>query len=208
MCHRPSPKSGCRPARKPSGACSKPIGRHETLADLIREYKREYGDHQRARRRQFRDFASITEAIKHATGSVGKVPDHQRRVGREALTRASDQLLRHQEEIESCETFAEILALVEASTAGVRRFGRLAVYDTACRLGVYLGVEPEAVYLHAGTADGAKALGLGTSRGYLEMDELPAPFRLLEPWECEDFLCIYKSRLTVLSRPPSMHALS
>jgi hypothetical protein len=28
---------------------------------------------------------SLTDAIKHATGSVGKVPDHQRRVGRKIL---------------------------------------------------------------------------------------------------------------------------
>jgi hypothetical protein len=60
-------------------------------------------------------------------------------------------------------------------------------------------LNPEVVYLHAGTAKGAQALGLDTGRGYLEMDELPRPFRLLEPWECEDFLCIYKTRLEAIT---------
>ena len=41
-----------------------------------------------------------------------------------------------------------------------------------------------------------RALGLDTRRAYLGMVELADPFRLLEPWECEDFLCIYyKGRL-------------
>lgn len=44
------------------------------------------------------------------------------------------------------------------------------------------------------------ALLILTSGEYLEMDELPEPFRLLEPWECEDFLCIYKDRLTNIER--------
>ncbi len=73
----------------------------------------------------------------------------------------------------------------------VHRFGKLAIYDTVIRLGVYL---------HAGTNEGARALGLDTRRGILEPKELPTPFRSLEPWECEDFLCIYKDELAKLKR--------
>ena len=97
-------------------------------------------------------------------------------------------------------SFADLIDLVERYTADIHRFGTLAVYDTACRLGLYWGLNPEVVYLHAGTAKGAQALGLDMSRGHLEMSELPKPFRLLEPWECEDFLCIYKARLARLKR--------
>ena len=93
-----------------------------------------------------------------------------------------------------------VVARIERYTSDIYRFGKLAVYDTACRLGVYLELEPEVVYLHAGTIKGARALGLDTSRSYLEMDELPRPLRLLEPWECEDFLCIYKVELAKLKR--------
>jgi hypothetical protein len=196
MRHRPKPSASCRPRK--SGPCGKPKGKGKTLADLIHEYKREYGEPHRADREGGRDFDNLTEAIKHATGSVGKVPDHQRRVGRKILTKACNRLLRLKDEINACESFADLIDLIEEHTSDIYRFGTLAVYDTACRLGVYLGLEPEVVYLHAGTAKGAKALGLDTSRGYLEIGELPKPLGMLEPWECEDFMCIYKVELAKL----------
>ena len=198
MRHQQEPTTSCRPRK--SGRCPKPSGKGETLADLIQEYKWEYGDPHRAGRNQYREFANLTEAIKAATGAVGKVPDHQRRVGRATLAKACKRLLRHKDEIRACKSFADLIGLIERYAADIHRFGKLAVYDTACRLGVYLDLDPEIVYLHAGTAKGAKALGLDTSRGHLEMDELPGPFRLLEPWESEDFLCIYKVRLAKLKR--------
>jgi hypothetical protein len=173
------------------------------LADLIQEYKWEHGHAQRAGREQYQDFATLTESIRHATGSVGRVPDHQRRVGRETLMKACRRLLRHEREIEACQSFDDLLNVIERHTASIRRFGSLAVYDTACRIGVYLGLSPTRVYLHAGTTEGAKPLGRETRRGYLEMDELTWPLRLLEPWECEDFLCIYKARLAVVRQPVS-----
>ena len=61
-------------------------------------------------------------------------------------------------------------------------------------------LSPEVVYLHAGTKMGARALGLDTRQGILEPEELPTPFRSLEPCECEDFLCIYKDELAELKR--------
>ncbi len=155
MSHPPEPRS-CTIRRKATDHCPKPTGKGTTLVDLIHEYKRLYGDHQQANRNQYRDFENLTEAIKYATGSVGKVPDHQRRVGRTILTQATARLLLHTDEIQACESFAELLELIECRTADIRRFGRLAVYDTACRLGTYLGLAPDVVHLHAGTAAGAK----------------------------------------------------
>ena len=163
MSRPPDPQScGTRP--KANGHCPKPTGDGETLVDPIHEHKRLCGDHQRVNRDQYRDFENMTEAIKYATGSTGKVPDHQRRVGRTILTLASACLLLHTDEFQGCGSFAELLKVIESRTADIRRFGRLAVYDTACRLGTYLGLAPNVVHLHAGTAAGAKALGLDTSR--------------------------------------------
>ncbi len=199
MHRRPLP-TGCKTRPTATDSCPRTNGRGQTLTQLIADYKRNYGDRQRARREPYRDFANLTEAIRYATGSIGKVPDHQRRVGRRILTQASNRLLRNQAQIEACESFDELLNRIEQQTADIRRFGSLAAYDTAWRLGMYLGLAPERVYLHAGTAKGAKALGLTTPRRYLEMHELPKPFRRLEPWECEDFLCIYKTSLAELKR--------
>lgn len=181
----------CRPKRRPS-SCPPPPSRDGTLADLVTEYKRDY-DHDPLS--AIADCESLADAIKAAAGCIGRVPDHQRRVGREVLTKASRKLLRRQTKIEACESFAELIAIVEEATANIYRFGELAAYDTSLRLGAWLGLSPERVYLHAGTRKGARALGLATAKGYLEMDELPDPLQVLEPREVEDFLCIYKVEL-------------
>jgi hypothetical protein len=74
------------------------------------------------------------------------------------------------------------------------------VYDTAVRIGAYLGLEPDRVYLHAGTRRGARALGLGAGREWLEIRELPVQFRRLNGRRLEDILCIYKRELDSIMR--------
>jgi hypothetical protein len=56
-------------------------------------------------------------------------------------------------------------------------------------------LEPKAVYLHAGTAGGAKALGLDHTAETLVLSELPPAFRHLRPHEVEDCLCLYQDEL-------------
>jgi hypothetical protein len=51
------------------------------------------------------------------------------------------------------------------------------------------------VYLHSGTRDGARALGLGRGRDTLRKHELPREFEELTAAEIEDCLCIYKDAL-------------
>lgn len=77
----------------------------------------------------------------------------------------------------------------------IPKIGELTVYDTALRVGARFGLEPSRVYVHAGTRDGARALGFDGHRQYIEMDELPASSRRLRAREAEDMLCIYKKRL-------------
>ena len=60
--------------------------------------------------------------------------------------------------------------------------------------------EPDRVYLHSGTREGARALGLAAERSFLPMDELPPELRRLKPREVEDLLCIYKGELKRLTR--------
>jgi hypothetical protein len=74
--------------------------------------------------------------------------------------------------------------------------GSLYAYDTARRLGAKLGVEPQRVYLHAGTRKGAKALGLDYRQASLPVNDFPEPLRVLPADMLESFLCIYKDRLT------------
>ena len=87
-------------------------------------------------------------------------------------------------------TFDEILNIVNENK--VKWFGILSVYDTALRIGMYFNIYPQAVYMHAGTKEGAKNLGLNTKRKYIPKDEFPLSFKVLKPYEIECVLCIYK----------------
>jgi hypothetical protein len=86
----------------------------------------------------------------------------------------------------------------EATAATIWKHSELTVYDTAQRIGAYLGIKPDRIYLHAGARAGARALGLrGRAESILRQD-LPREFQRLEPYEAEDCLCIYKDHLRVL----------
>ena len=75
--------------------------------------------------------------------------------------------------------------------AGIKGIRALTIYDTPIRIGAFVKLQPERVYLHAGTKEGAKALGF-YSRETLAVSELPKMFSRLTPAEIEDCLCIYK----------------
>jgi hypothetical protein len=75
----------------------------------------------------------------------------------------------------------------------IRGLGELFCYDTSLRLGAFLNRGPEFIYLHRGTREGARALGLNARVQYLTSSQLPAEIRKLAPLEAEDFLCIYKT---------------
>ncbi len=90
------------------------------------------------------------------------------------------------------------MQICEKVAAGLWLNPKLTVYDTAHRIGRYLGVEPNRVYLHAGTMEGAKALGFKGNRSFLMRRQLPKEFRTPKPYEIEDCLCIYKDDLKFL----------
>jgi hypothetical protein len=92
-------------------------------------------------------------------------------------------------------TFSELITLTTRYLDEIKGIGDLTVYDIAQRIGLYLSLQPELVYLYAGTRLGAKTLGLGRRQAKLSINELPVPFSLLTPSEIEDCLCIYKDEL-------------
>ena len=91
--------------------------------------------------------------------------------------------------------FADLYELVDSLTGNIRGLGDLYVYDTALRIGARLRLEPEAVYVHAGTKRGANRLGLPAQHSTLPMQSLPSQLANLKPMEVEDLLCIYKQNL-------------
>jgi hypothetical protein len=116
-------------------------------------------------------------------------------VSDEALEEAAGRLQAVEVEIAVAADFAALHGLVEAAILSISGIGELAVYDIAHRIGSYRGLHPEKIYLHAGTREGAKALGLRTNQKSLPMSCLPAGLRSLSAEEAEDLLCIYRKTL-------------
>jgi len=88
--------------------------------------------------------------------------------------------------------------MLETESRKFWKNGELTVYDTALRIGAYLRIEPEKVFLHRGTRDGAKALGFKGGKRSIRLDELPKAFHGLKPYQIEDCLCIYAKALKSL----------
>jgi len=166
----------------------------DTWAELIADFREHLGP-EAAREHGYmqwmRDSASLTVAIDRAARATypnGKRHNHQSRV--RVLEEWRLRLRARQRWFDRCDTFDQLHDLCHMLR--IPGIGPVTVYDTAQRIGEYLGVQPTRVYLHAGVKLGADALGLETKgREHLEMQELPRPLQSLTANEVEDFLCVY-----------------
>jgi hypothetical protein len=141
----------------------------------------------------------LGSAIGDAAMSIdgeGKRFSHQHRLKRAVLESARKKLLSSAARLEKCTTFEELHGIVESVLKSVEGAGELFLYDVSLRIGSYKGLFPQKVFLHAGTRKGARALGLSTQLSWLDMTSLPDWLQELQPYEVEDFLCLYKDRLT------------
>lgn len=172
-----------------------PPGPLDTFEAIVRDYIRRYRPRSDADVRFMRGCASLEEALDVAglcRNADGKRHGHQRRIPEAVLRKARLRL--GKADPRRASSFADLHNLVEHTIRPIRGIGPLAVYDITHRLGCYLGLEPEEVYLHAGTKVGANALGFARART-LDPADLPRAFRRLRPHEIEDCLCIYKDEL-------------
>lgn len=141
----------------------------------------------------YRESKNIDELIHKAVFAIlpdGKRNPHQRRISEHIFKDVEKNILKIKETFNNFKTFDEILSVIEENK--VKGFGKLAVYDTALRIGMYFNIYPKAVYMHAGTKGGARNLGLNVKREYIPKNEFPQSFMVLEPYEIECILCIYK----------------
>lgn len=142
----------------------------------------------------FRNMDNIESVIEHAAMSIdenGRKYCHQRRIPHNVLLNVKQKLYTQKIFILKCKTFDEIYNVIESCR--VKGFGDLSIYDSALRIGAFLGIEPDKIYLHAGTKKGAKNLGVDIrGKKVISKDELPSVFRKMKPVELEDLLCIYK----------------
>lgn len=190
--------------RSPQNHCAGAVGDPRSLAAMVRFYRAECSPAVKGELDSFRTEPTLRSALKRA--AFAQTPDgkryrHQARLPAEALERAYRSLARAS--FRDVRSFDALHSLVARKIGPIPRLGELMIYDTALRIGAKLDLEPEFVYLHRGTRDGARALGLQSSEGRLRVSELPIALRRLSPHEIEDFLCRFKNSLLKFRRSSS-----
>src|SRR4051794_33628795 len=102
----------------------------------------------------FASSSTIEDAISRAalaTDERGKRCHHQRRITKTAMQAARASLLERKDEVNNATTFDELLTTVTNAMSDIHGIGELYRYDAALRIGTFLGLTPEKVYLHSGT---------------------------------------------------------
>lgn len=174
----------------------------KTIFSNFREIVQDYIEHCRPHAlRELHYFAAqntLPEAIRVASLALIKTTKgkekrhpHQRRIPDSSLARFHRALLSRRNVIRNCQTFNDLHDVCAVAASRIWKNAELTVYDTATRIGFFLGILPDRVYLHAGTRKGAKGLRLKENKS-ISMNQLPAEFKRLKPHEVEDCLCIYK----------------
>jgi hypothetical protein len=176
------------------------------LTTLINEYIGNYRTSIKMYCLSFKSESCLEKAISRAAMSVqenGKRHSHQRRIPKKCLEEARALLLGNKAILFRADSFEELFEYVRLKIQSIHGIGGLTIYDIALRIGAYLEVYPNRVYLHRGSLEGVKALGVVRPKRCISLKELPGELSILEPYEIEDFLCIYKSCLSEKSENPN-----
>lgn len=165
------------------------------LGTIARAYATKLRPNAEAELDWFRHQPNLQEAIRNAAFAVnsnGKRYSHQRRLKSSTLEQAYVIMSDNIELIEDAQDFGQLIRRLEMMLENTEGIGELYIYDTALRLGAYLGFLPQKVYLHAGARTGARKLGLDYRAPAIEVSSVPEELRGLAPHEIEDVLCIFK----------------
>jgi hypothetical protein len=125
----------------------------------------------------------------------GKRHSHQRRIPEVKLKKLESSLQEERDRIGKADIFHDLFTIVKEAADPIPGIGELTVYDVAHRIGKYLRVKPDYIYLHAGTRIGANHLSIGKGKEYSTLVEIPDELRVMTPENIEDFLCICKEQL-------------
>ncbi|NJN76608.1 MAG: hypothetical protein HC796_11035 [Synechococcaceae cyanobacterium RL_1_2] len=167
-----------------------------TLQSLVDEYFHTWGDSYKIEDQWWGDKKlTWEEAIARAWKSRlsnGKMHGHQWRVAHK-LPEGLDVTLAVKKQPEDFTDFQSVYDWVKSIVTRVKGLGATTAYDIARRLGAWLRLEPVVVYLHAGTAAGARKFGV---KGEIApLSAFPKEIQSLGAIHAENFLCIYKDQL-------------
>jgi len=173
-----------------------------SLAALIRDFKWRFP---RERRDTVvtvcQDLTDLGDVIQAATNSIqetGKMHHHQVKVRKDSRDDLAETLKCNRWKMLSMQDFHELFLLVEECSGwGI---GPLTIYDVSVRIGAYLNLEPQRLYLHAGSWLGLKTLAIAAGKPirangkWVYSYEMPWDFPKYLTWdETEDFLCTYRT---------------
>jgi hypothetical protein len=174
------------------------------LESLVADFRKHHRPNSARETRFFRTMPSMGLAIHHVAMAVdgdGRCFDHQFHIVQPARRRAKTVLHQAESKILTCRSFHELHSLFLELLSPIKGLGEMYIYDAALRMGAYVKLSPDFVYLHRGTRWGARALGIDVSRGrpYVEKKELPEALRKLSADNLESFLCIYWNKLAAFA---------
>ena len=175
-------------------------GNFSTYEEIVDDYRKRFAPDIN-KEREFYGSLNLDSAIANAGRAKtpeGKRHPHQCRLKKKTLEEVTRKLKEKAGSIKECESFESLHRLLQQWIGQIKGVAELMLYDTALRLGFYLELLPEEVYLHAGTREGAKNLKLRYTRDTLPLSDFSGElqvFQPLKPYELEDCLCIYREDL-------------
>jgi len=166
--------------------------------DILKEYiewKKENPDTWISYTVEQKDLLNAIQVAVHSKNKIGKMNRHQCRIKQICYKEFEENLIKRYNELEHVTDFDLLYQITWLSKPhGV---GDLFCYDVAVRIGNFLNLQPEFVYLHAGTKVGLENLkGKKISVSKISKADLPEPFKScqLTCHDIEVLLCVYKDR--------------
>lgn len=137
----------------------------------------------------------VIEVAANCRDINGNKHNHQRRIKQQTLNELKERLIYNIEIIKNISDFENLHNLIKSFQ--ISGCGELLTYDVAHRIGLYLNIQPDRVYLHRGTLAGAKKIINCSKKKWIFKDELPEPLKssYLSCSDIEDLLCIFKKRI-------------
>jgi hypothetical protein len=172
-----------------------------SLQSDIADYRAEHAGILHVTERFYRGLP-FADAIRYgasAAGPYGKIDPHQRRIGVRRLRRAAEMLARRLPEIGRAGSFADLFVVTEEVRLEMRGLGHLWSYDTALRIAFNRGTAfyPQAVFVQRGVVKGVRKIFTRKPANgrTLPVDIFPKELQQLQPFELENFLCVWGKQI-------------
>ena len=142
----------------------------------------------------FQEQSNLKDAIIFATISkkcFGKKHNHQQRIPNTVLKNFKNKVLGQINRIKGVQTFEELFVIIQSCK--IFGIGILTIYDVSLRIGFYLAIFPEKLYLQAGSKIGYQNLIGGQIISEYEVENY-INHKNISYYHFENFLCLYRDQ--------------